>query len=144
MKKSPQKDKTMSRSSRRTPVIIGVGDIVNRSKKVEDAIEPLQLMIQAIQEAIKDTGLQPADLAALQSSIDSVDVVKSWTWPCDYPGLIAERLAFRPVHCEYSEHGGNQPTKLVDDAARRISLGESKVAIVTGGEALASCRSHCL
>lgn len=134
----------MSRSSRRTPVIIGVGDIVNRSKKVEDAIEPVQLMILSIQEAIKDTGLPSSSLSALQSSIDSIDVVKSWTWPCDYPNLIAERLAFKPVHCELSEHGGNQPAKLVDEAARRIAAGECKMAVVTGGEALASCTSLCL
>jgi hypothetical protein len=57
---------------RKTPVIIGVGDFVNRSKKVEDAIEPLQLMILAIQEAIKDTGLDASQLAALQAEIDSV------------------------------------------------------------------------
>lgn len=129
----------MSRSSRKTPVIIGVGDIVNRSKKVQDAIEPVQLMISSIQEAIKDTGLHASSLSAFQASIDSIDVVKSWTWPCNYPNLIAERLAFKPVHCELSEHGGNQPAKLVDEAARRISTGECKVAVVTGGEALASC-----
>jgi hypothetical protein len=57
---------------RKTPVIIGVGDFVNRSKKVEDAIEPLQLMILAIQEAIKDTGLDASQMAALQAEIDSV------------------------------------------------------------------------
>lgn len=130
----------MSRPSRKTPVIIGVGDIINRSKKVEDAIEPLQLMILAIQNAIKDTGVEASTLAALQSSIDSIDVTRSWTWPCDYPTLIAERLSCSPVHKGYStEHGGNQPALLLDNASRRISKGESKLAVVTGGEALASC-----
>ena len=95
-------------------------------------------MILAIQEAIKDTGLSASALAGLQSSIDSIDVVKSWTWPCDYPNLIADRLGFKPVHAHYSDHGGNQPAKLLDDAARRISKGECNVAVVTGGEALAS------
>ncbi|KAI5358138.1 Putative thiolase-like protein type 1, additional [Septoria linicola] len=128
----------MSRSQRRTPVIIGVGDVVNRSKKVEDAIEPLQLMIQAIQKAIQDTGLAASALSDLQSSIDSVSVVKTWTWPADYPSLLASKLSFKPLHAEYSDHGGNQPAKLVDEAARRISLGENKFAIVTGAEALAS------
>ena len=128
----------MSRSQRKTPVIIGVGDVVNRSKKVEDAIEPLQLMIQAIEKAIQDTGLAAAAIADLQHSIDSVSVVKTWTWPADYPSLISKKLAFKPLHAEYSDHGGNQPAKLVDEAARRISLGENKVAIVTGAEALAS------
>lgn len=128
----------MSRSPRKTPVIVGIGDVVNRSKSVEDAIEPLQLMIQAIEKAIQDTGLAAAALAKLQKNIDSISVVKTWTWPADYPSLIADRLAVKPLHAEYSAHGGNQPAKLVDEAARRISRGENKVAIVTGAEALAS------
>lgn len=125
----------MARTSRKQPIIIGVGDIVNRSKKVEDAIEPLELMVNAVKEAIRDTGISEAQL---QASIDSIDVVKSWTWPCDYPTLIADSFGCKPVHKEYSEHGGNQPARCVDDAARRISKGEAKLAVVTGGEALAS------
>ncbi|KAK4541676.1 hypothetical protein LTR36_007820 [Oleoguttula mirabilis] len=122
-----------------TPVVIGVGDVVNRSKKIENAIEPLQLMLQAIQKALQDAGLESAATAALQSEIDSIDVVKTWTWPYpDLPGLIAERLVVQPTWKHYSEHGGNQPAHLFDEAARRISKGESKVAVVTGGEALAS------
>lgn len=125
--------------SRKTPVIIGVGDIVNRSKKVEDAIEPLQLIVQAIQKAIQDTGLTASAAASLQSEIDSLDVVRPWTWPYpDLPGLVSERLAINPRRKHITEHGGNQPALLLDDAARRISKGVSKVAVVTGGEALAS------
>jgi len=126
-----------------TPIVIGVGDVVNRSKKVEDAIEPLQLMLQAIQQALQDTGLDAPTAAALQREIDSVDVVRSWTWPYpDLPGLIAERLAASPRRKCLSEHGGNQPGRLFDEAARRISKGESKVAVLTGGEALASRMSQ--
>jgi acetyl-CoA acetyltransferase len=122
-----------------TPIVVGVGDVVNRSPKVEDAIEPMQLMLQATQLAIKDTNLPPSAARELQSKIDSVDVIGSWTWPYpDLPGLLSEKLAVEPQHKHYSPHGGNQPGKLFDEAARRISLGESKVAIVTGGEALAS------
>jgi hypothetical protein len=132
----------MPSSPRNIPVIIGVGDFVNRSKKVEDAIEPLQLMIAAIREALQDTGLPPSSLSELQSSIDSISVVRSWTWPLDYPNAIAEKLAFKPLHAEYpADNGGNQPAKLLDEAARRISLGENRVAVVTGAEALASCKS---
>lgn len=131
--------------SRKTPIIVGIGDVVNRSKRVEDAIEPLQLMLSAIQEALADTTLQVHALARLQAKIDSVDVVKSWTWPADYPALLAQHLRLggheseHSIHLRYSDHGGNQPAKLVDEAARRISTGDAKVAIVTGGEALASC-----
>ncbi|RMY54556.1 hypothetical protein D0865_04647 [Hortaea werneckii] len=122
-----------------TPVIIGVGDVVNRSKKIEDAIEPLGLIVEAIQKALSDTSLNPTASSKLKNSIDSLDVVRSWTWPYpDLPGSIAERLGIDPKRRHYSEHGGNQPAYLLDEAARRVSKGENQVAVVTGGEALAS------
>ena len=128
---------------RATPVVIGVGDVKNKSLDVEDSTEPMQLMLQAILLAIKDTGLPPSATGRLQSDIDSLDIVRSWTWPYpNLPGLLSEKLGVEPRHKFYSEHGGNQPAKLFDEAARRISLGESKVAVVTGGEALASRKSH--
>ena len=75
----------------------------------------------------------------LQSAIDSIDVVRTWTWPYDdLPGDIGRRLGVNARHRFYSDHGGNKPAKLFDLAARRISKGETKVAVVTGGEALAS------
>lgn len=121
------------------PVLIGVGDIKNKSTKVEDAIEPMQLMLQAISLAIKDTNLSPAAAKELRSKIDSVSVVNTWTWNYhDLPGLIGEKLGVTPAHKVLSHHGGDSPAKLLDQAARRISLGQSKVAVVTGGEALAS------
>ncbi|OCL03137.1 hypothetical protein AOQ84DRAFT_326442 [Glonium stellatum] len=126
-------------AGRRTPIVVGVGDVKNRSQKLEDAIEPMQLMLQAIQQAIRDTNASPSAAAELRSKIDSIDVVATWTWPYpDLPGLLSKRLNVEPNHKHYSPHGGNQPAKLFDEAARRISLGKSKVAIVTGGEALAS------
>ena len=123
-----------------TPIIIGVGDVKNRSPKVDDAIEPMQLMLQAVTRAVEDSTSSRSHAEELKSSIDSISVVASWTWPyADLPGLLAEKLGVQPRYKVYSEHGGNQPIKLVDEAARRISRGECKVAAVTGGEALASC-----
>ena len=127
-----------------TPVIIGVGDVVNKSLKVKDAIEPMQLMLQAISNAITDTGLPSLDLKKLKSSIDSISVVATWTWPYnDLPGILAEKLRAKSIYKKYSEHGGNQPVRLVDEAARRVAYGNTKVAVVTGGEALASRMWHC-
>lgn len=123
----------------KTPVIIGVGDAKNKSTKVEDAIEPMQLMLHAIHCALEDSTTEHSIAQELKSSIDSVSVVATWTWPyADLPGLLTEKLGIQPRHRIYSEQGGNQPIKLVDEAARRISQGECKVAVVTGGEALAS------
>jgi acetyl-CoA acetyltransferase len=122
------------------PVIIGVGDIKNRSTAVADAKEPATLMLEAIQIALNDASSSSTlDLKAL---IDSIDVVKTWTWPYpDLPGLLAEKLGVEKTTKwkRYSEHGGDKPGKLFDGAAKRIARGECKVAVVTGGEALASC-----
>lgn len=122
-----------------TPIIVGVGDVKNKSPKFEDAIEPMQLMLQAIIRALEDSTAENSMIESLKSSIDSISVVATWTWPyADLPGLLAEKLGIQPRHSIYSKQGGNQPIKLVDEAARRISRGDCKAAVVTGGEALAS------
>ncbi|KAF2763700.1 hypothetical protein EJ03DRAFT_58393 [Teratosphaeria nubilosa] len=124
---------------RNTPIIIGVGDVVNQSKKVEHAVEPLHLILQAIEQCLHDTGLPDTVKTRLTTEIDSIDVVKTWTWPYpDLAGLVSRNLHVKPARTFNSEHGGNQPAHLLDEAARRISKGESKVAVVTGAEALAS------
>lgn len=125
-------------SQRRVPVVVGVSDIVNRSLKVEDAIEPLQLILSAIEAAVSDA--KPTSDDEFRNAIDSIDVVACWTWPYkDLPSLLAQRLNIKPER-KFSPqyHGGNQPGLLFDEAARRISKGETNVAVVCGGEALAS------
>lgn len=126
--------------TRSTPIVVGVGDVKNASLKVDDAIEPLELMFQAIQRALADTGLSSSAARELQSKIDNVGVVNTWTWVYpDLPGLVSEKLGVKPKTKVLSHHGGDAPAKLFDEAARSISLGNSKVAVVMGGEALASC-----
>lgn len=122
-----------------TPVIIGVADVKNKS---DEHKEPATLMLEAIELALDDAGTAQDQL---KLQIDSIDVVRTWTWPyTDLPGLLAQRLGLetRPKWARYTDtHGGNQPAKLVDEAAGRIARGEAMVAVVTGGEALASCES---
>ncbi|PGH10239.1 hypothetical protein AJ79_05494 [Helicocarpus griseus UAMH5409] len=121
------------------PVVVGVGDIKNPSSRPEDAIEPLGLMLQATKAAIDDTTLQSASAGKLQAAIDSISVVANWTWPYpNTPELLAGRLGCNARHMYESEHGGNAPAELLDEAARRIAYGKSQVAVVAGGEALAS------
>ncbi|KAF1999553.1 hypothetical protein P154DRAFT_436929 [Amniculicola lignicola CBS 123094] len=125
--------------SLQTPIIIGVGDVKNRSLAIADAKEPAQLILEAIRIALSDSKAEYSE--KLKEAVDSIDVVKTWTWPYpDLPGLLAEKLGVDKTlnHKFCSDHGGNQPAKLCDEAARRVSRGECKVAIVCGGEALAS------
>lgn len=120
-------------------MVIGVGDVKNKSTRLEDAHEPARLMLQSIAEAIKDTKLSPSGGKELQSKIDSIHVVNTWSWAYpNLPGLLAEKLGVNPSYKVLSHHGGDSPAKLFDEAARRVSFGQAKVAIVTGGESLAS------
>ncbi|TGO49400.1 hypothetical protein BCON_0211g00170 [Botryotinia convoluta] len=134
-----------------TPIIIGVGDVINRSLQVEDAIEPLGLMLQSLEKSFSDTGLSHdrEKLGILRESVDDVRVVRNWTWPyvdvCQsvFDGILGEnkrgndRLR-KEVYKEESEHGGNSPVKMVDEACQRLGRGESKVVVVVGAEALGS------
>ncbi|KAF2132888.1 acetyl-CoA acetyltransferase [Dothidotthia symphoricarpi CBS 119687] len=118
------------------PIIIGVGDVKNRSTTAK---EPATLILEAIRLAIHDAGSSSA--SALQASIDSIDVVRTWTWPYpDLPGLVARELGVQDglKWKAYSEHGGDKPGRMFDAACKRIASGEVKVAVLTGGEALAS------
>ncbi|KAF1990522.1 hypothetical protein K402DRAFT_230929 [Aulographum hederae CBS 113979] len=126
-----------------TPVIIGVADIKNKTSK---PIEPKDLILSSIHAALDNASPSPKNPKIKQSLLThttSLSVVRPWTWPYpDLPTLLATSLSILPhcTHLELSAHGGNQPAKLLDEAARRISLSPSPstVAIVTGGESLAS------
>ncbi|KAL4807029.1 hypothetical protein BDV18DRAFT_136694 [Aspergillus unguis] len=128
-------------SETETPVLVGIGDINDRlSKGRDDAPEPLTLMLRAIGAALLDTTLAPDAAQKLQAAIESVFVVANWTWPYpNAPELLVQRLGLQgAVHTVESHHGGDSPGKFLDEAARRVAYGKSKVAVVTGAEALAS------
>lgn len=126
----------MPRVPLNTPIIVGVGEVRNKETHSSHAIEPVDLILQAIQRAFTDASLSKIESARA----DSISVVPPWTWAYpDLPALLAERLQVQPSHLRIGDHGGNQPALLCDEAARRISVGESQLAIIAGGEALASC-----
>ena len=119
----------------RIPVLVGVGQLrSNRGRTVAGAREPAELMLDALTLAAADAGVP--HLLAEADSIDAVNVV-SWSYD-DLPGLLAARLGARPRHQHYSPVGGHQPARLLDDAAARIARGESRIALIVGGEAQAS------
>ena len=140
-----QRPHTCTMASRpAVPIIVGVGDVRNKSFKVEDAVEPAQLMVRAIRNAFSDTGLAEPLQKELLLKADSLRVVPTWTWAYkDLPGSIASGLGIIPRTRVMPDHGGNQPALQCDEAARAIANGESDVAILTGGEALASRESLC-
>ncbi|EGX91593.1 acetyl-CoA acetyltransferase [Cordyceps militaris CM01] len=125
--------------SRAVPILVGVGDVRNKSSKPEDALEPSKMMTRAIRNALEDTGLDAAAQKQVLNETDSLRIIPTWTWAYnDLLSTVAEDLGIKPTTKEMPTHGGNQPALQCDEAARAIANRQSKVAILTGGEAMAS------
>lgn len=117
------------------PIIIGVGEIRQKKFTLENTLEPAELILSAIRHAAKDTTVD------VINHVDSISVVPPWSWTYDdLPKHLAQKLGVHPSHLELSSHGGHTPALLCDAAAARVAAGETKLAVVTGGEALASCK----
>lgn len=110
-----------------SPVIVGVGQLLDR----DSGREPIDLIIEAIAAAEADAGLRGL---ATQADVIGVVPMVSWRY-LDPAAPIAERIGASPKQRWYPSMGGNTPQQLVNKAAAAISAGESRVAIVCGGEA---------
>jgi acetyl-CoA C-acetyltransferase len=114
----------------RIPVIVGIGEIVDRPKEITDGLEPLDLLEQALRRAEQDAG------AKLLGEVQSLDVVNFLSWRYRDPEkLLAQRLGITPAHCYYGPVGGESPIRYIHEAAKRIARGECTVAAVCGAEA---------
>ncbi|MCP3442653.1 acetyl-CoA acetyltransferase [Bradyrhizobium sp. CCGUVB14] len=114
----------------RIPVIIGIGEIVDRPKEITEGLEPLDLLEQALLRAEADAG------AKLLGEVQSLDVVNFLSWRYRDPErLLAQRLGVTPAHCHYGPVGGESPIRFIHEAAKRIARGECTVAAVCGAEA---------
>src|SRR3954465_10774688 len=114
----------------RIPVIVGVGEIVDRPKEITDGLEPLDLLEQALLRAEADAG------AKLLGEVQSLDVVNFLSWRYRDPEqLLAQRLGISPSHCYYGPVGGESPIRYIHEAAKRIARGECSGAAVCGAEA---------
>ncbi len=75
------------------------------------------------------------------SDLDSIQVVYCQAWQYDDPpGRLAERLGANPRHRLYSAIGGTTPQVLLGATAQRMLDGEMDLALIVGGEALATRR----
>jgi acetyl-CoA C-acetyltransferase len=114
----------------RIPVIVGIGEIVDRPKDIARGLEPLALLEQALKRAETDSG------AKLIHEVGSLDVVNFLSWRYRDPEqLLAKRLGIAPAHCYYGPVGGESPIRYLHEAAQRIARGECSVAAVCGAEA---------
>src|ERR1700761_1835787 len=114
----------------RIPVIVGIGEIVDRPKDIADGLEPLALLEQALRRAEDDSGGKFLD------EIGSLDIVNFLSWRYQDPARqLSERLKIKPAHAYYGPVGGESPIRYLHEAALRIARGECSVAAVCGAEA---------
>src|SRR6202049_534897 len=120
-------------SDDRIPVIVGVGDIVDRPADLKSGLEPLTLLEQALKRAETDSG------GKLLGEIASLDIVNFLSWRYRDPEKqLAMRLGIQPNHAYYGPVGGDSPIRYLHEAAKRIARGECSIAAVCGAEAQSS------
>lgn len=113
----------------RTPVLIGSGQVVQRAAGLDDAQDPVALMVRSIEQAAHDAALTTIP------SPDAIRVVSLLSWKYGDPALlIAQDLGLNPRETALSSMGGNTPQTLVNTASRQIAAGEIDLVILTGGE----------
>jgi len=130
------------------PIIVGVGQTVNHwdGTSAAEAPSPLQLITEASSKAIEDTGL--TGLAAHFDYLAVVrlfsDSVREQFFPFgqvdNYPQAVASQLGATPVTKIYSTAGGEQPQSLVNELAKRLYEGQSKLGLITGAEAIGALK----
>ncbi len=114
----------------RTPVLVGAGQSLFRAAGVDDALDPVDLMVLATHEAIADAGL------ATLAEVDSIRVVGLLSWRYgNAPEVLGGRLGLASKEFAYTTMGGNSPQTLVNATALAIQAGELDVALLSGGEA---------
>ena len=116
----------------RTPVIVGGGQVNQRTTEGDPAREPVDLIVEAARRAGDDAGTG----AKLLESIDAVRIVSLLSWRYRDPGaLVAERVGATPKETAVTTPGGNTPQSLVNRTALDIMAGRNDVVLIGGAEA---------
>jgi acetyl-CoA C-acetyltransferase len=103
------------------------------------APEPLAMWEEVARSAARDAGARVDPLAR----VDDLSLVHCQSWAYDdAPMRLAERLDLAGAHLHESILAGTSPQRLLDAAAERMLAGRCEVALVVGGEALATRRAH--
>jgi len=112
-----------------TPVIAGVGQLLQRTDDPAESAEPLELMIDALRRAGEDAGAPK-----LLERAGQIRVIQG-IWRYGDPGrAIGERLGASQFETVGSHFGGNYVQANVNDAALEIQSGRQQVVLVTGAE----------
>lgn len=113
-----------------TPVLVGVGQNLQREPDFTRAAEPLALMRDALDLAIEDSGSK-----ALAAAATSVRVARGIWRYADPARVLAEHLGLpASVETGLSPYGGNMVQTLVNLSALDIQAGRHEVILIAGAE----------
>ncbi|MQW75577.1 crotonase/enoyl-CoA hydratase family protein [Nocardioides sp. dk4132] len=127
-------ERTGVRLDPRTPVLVGVGQVVQRRPDLEGGAEdPATLAARALRRAAEDSGAGEELLRAA----DAVYYVASASWTYRDAGrLIAEQLGAEPSETAMSApYGGDAGQVLINTAGQVVADGRAEVVLVSGAEA---------
>ncbi|HVN51415.1 MAG TPA: acetyl-CoA acetyltransferase, partial [Acidimicrobiales bacterium] len=114
----------------RTPVLVGAGQVSQRVDRGAEALEPVDLMVEALRRAEVDAGV-----SGLLARADSVRISRLLSWHYLDPGaLVAERLGASVRQTVYTVMGGNYVQTLVNLTATDIARGRADVVLLAGAE----------
>jgi acetyl-CoA C-acetyltransferase len=127
----------MLASDDRRPVLVGVAQLVQRDIDPAHALSPLSMLERSARDAALDACVGEAALRALDT-LAIVDVV-GWH-PRNGPRLLAQRLGAAPRREVVSAIGGEIPVRIVNELARSIATGRSRIALVAGSNHVRTLR----
>ncbi len=124
-----------------TPVIVGVGDIIDKRKV--NGPDPLTLLGQASEIAFEDTGIKNVidyldAIGVVRFSVDfSTATNQSRFGYSNFPRSLANKIGVKKDISElYSGMGGNAPQVLLQEISKKIHANEIHCALISGGEVL--------
>lgn len=117
-----------------TPVIVGVGQYLNRVDRGADPLSPVELMLEAIGLAAADTDSSKGAALAARAGVTAVVPIISWRYR-DPARIVAHRLGAADSATWYPAMGGNTPQMMLNRICTLIAAGELEVAVLGGAEA---------
>ena len=125
-----------------TPILVGLGMTTQKERDPMRAQSPLELLVDASQQALTDCGVSPTDIDVVAATRFITDSPEARGLPFgnySNPALSAARLlAITPQQHLLAATGGNSPQMMINVMAERISAGDMEVGLLMGGEGFGS------